>query len=93
MSGYWKGKLKIVNLSMDNLAASLESALETPVVNETGIEGKFDAELEFPAKDADAAKAALLKTLGLELIEADRPIPMLEVSLGEKPGKAAEPKP
>jgi len=93
MWGYWKGKLKLVNQSMDGLAASLESALETPVVNETGIEGKFDAEVEFPEKDADAAKAALLKTLGLELIQADRPIPVLEVSSRGDSKKATESKP
>jgi uncharacterized protein (TIGR03435 family) len=93
MSGYWKGKLKLVNGSMDALASSLEDGLEVPVVNETGIEGKFDAELEFPAKDAEAAKAALLKTLGLELIEAERPIQMLEVSPREEAKKAEEAKP
>jgi uncharacterized protein (TIGR03435 family) len=92
MSGYWKGKLKVVNQSMDSLATSLESALETPVINETGIEGKFDAEVEFPAKDADAAKTALLKTLGLELIQADRPIQMFEVSSGYDSKKTEEPK-
>jgi uncharacterized protein (TIGR03435 family) len=92
MSGYWKGKLKVVNQSMDSLATSLESALETPVINETGIEGKFDAEVEFPAKDADAAKTALLKTLGLELIQADRPIQMFEVSSGYDSKKKEEPK-
>jgi uncharacterized protein (TIGR03435 family) len=93
MSGYWKGKLKLVNGSMDALASSLEGGLEVPVVNETGIDGKFDVELEFPAKDAEAAKAALLKTLGLELIEAERPIQMLEVSPREDPSKAADSKP
>jgi uncharacterized protein (TIGR03435 family) len=93
MSGYWKGKLKLVNGSMDALASSLEDGLEVSVVNETGIEGKFDAELEFPAKDAEAAKAALLKTLGLELIEAERPIQMLEVSPREEAKKAEEAKP
>jgi|WetSurMetagenome_2_1015567.scaffolds.fasta_scaffold124197_2 uncharacterized protein (TIGR03435 family) len=92
MSGYWKGKLKVVNQSMDSLATSLESALETPVINETGIEGKFDAEVEFPAKDADAAKTALLKTLGLKLIQADRPIQMFEVSSGYDSKKKEEPK-
>ena len=65
---------------MDNLANELEGGLEVPVINETGIEGKFDAELEFPAKDVEAAKAVLLKTLDLDLIEAERPIQMLEVS-------------
>jgi uncharacterized protein (TIGR03435 family) len=78
---------------MDDLAAAVEEGLEVPVVNETGIEGKFDAILEFPAKDAVAAKAVLLKTLGLELIEAERPIRMLEVSSRESSKKAAESKP
>jgi uncharacterized protein (TIGR03435 family) len=91
MSGYWNRKLKIVNRSMDDLANDLEGGLEVPIINETGIEGKFDAELEFPAKDADAAKAAL-KTIGLELIEAERSIQMLEVSPREGTKKAEEAK-
>jgi thiol-disulfide isomerase/thioredoxin len=91
--GYMNGKIKLVNGSMDDLASGLEEGLDVPVVNETGIEGKFDAELEFPAKDVEAAKAALLKTLGLELIEAERPIQMLEVSQREEAKKAEEAKP
>ena len=91
-AGYWKGKIRFVNGSMDDLANGLEMGLEVPVVNETGIEGNFDAELEFPAKDAEAAKATL-KTLGLELIEAERPIQMLEVSPREEAKKAEEAKP
>jgi uncharacterized protein (TIGR03435 family) len=95
MRGYndAKGKIQLVNGSMDDLAASIEDGLGTPVVNETGIVGKFDAELAFPPKDGDAAKAALLKTLGLELIQEDRPIAMLEVNKREDASKAAESKP
>ena len=85
-------KLTLVNRSIDNLANSLEGGLEVPIVNETGIEGKFDVELEFPAKDVEAAKA-VLKTIGLELIEAERPIQMLEVSPREGTKKADEAKP
>jgi uncharacterized protein (TIGR03435 family) len=92
-SPYWKGKLRLVNESMDDLAKGLEGAFEVPVVNETGIEGRYDAELEFPAKDVEAAKAALLKTLGLELIQADRPIQMLEVSSRNDSMKKEESKP
>jgi uncharacterized protein (TIGR03435 family) len=77
---------------MDDLANGLEGGLEAPVINETGIEGNFDEELEFPKKDADAAKAAL-KAIGLKLIEAERPIQMLEVSPREGTKKAAEAKP
>jgi uncharacterized protein (TIGR03435 family) len=89
---YENGRLKLVNRSLDDLANGLEGRLQVPVINETGIEGNFDAELEFPAKDADAAKAAL-KTIGLELIEAERPIQMLEVTPREETKKAAEAKP
>jgi uncharacterized protein (TIGR03435 family) len=92
MSGYWNGKVKLVNSSMDDLANELEDGLQVPVINETGIKGKFDEELEFPAKDVDAAKAAL-KTIGLELIEAERPIQMLEVSPREEAKKTVEAKP
>jgi uncharacterized protein (TIGR03435 family) len=90
---YSNGKLTLVNRSIDDLAKSLEGGLEVPIVNETGIEGKYDAELEFPAKDVEAAKAALLKTLGLELIEAERPIQMLEVTPRAEAQKAEEHKP
>ena len=91
MCRYFKGKIKLVNRSINYLAKSLEEGLEVPIVNETGIAGKFDAELEFPEKDVEAAKAAL-KTLGLELIEAERPIQMLEVSPRVEVKKAEEPK-
>ncbi|MGO9167264.1 MAG: redoxin domain-containing protein [Candidatus Sulfotelmatobacter sp.] len=91
--GYGSGKVRLVNGSMDDLAVGIEEGLEVPVVNETGIEGKFDAELEFPEKDAAAAKAALLKTLGLELIQEDRPIAMLEVDKREGASRAAESRP
>ena len=92
-SPYWKGKLRLANESLDDLAKGLESAFEVPVVNETGIDGRFDVELEFPVKDMEAAKAALLKKLGLKLIEAERPIQMLEVSPREDSKKTAEAKP
>jgi uncharacterized protein (TIGR03435 family) len=90
---YSNGRLTLKNRSIDNLANSLEGGLEVPIVNETGIEGKFDVELEFPAKDVEAAKTALLKTLGLDLIEAERPIQMLEVSPRAETKKAEEAKP
>ena len=92
-SGYFNGKLMIMSETLDSLAYALEDGLKVPVVNETGIEGRFDAELEFPEKDAAAAKTALLKTLGLYLIQEDRPIPMLEVSPREEAKKAEEAKP
>ncbi len=90
MNHYKNGKLQLINQSMDDLANGLEGALGVPVVNETGIQGKFDEELDFPAKDEDAANAALMKVLGLKLIKEDRPIAMLEVTNLENANKAAK---
>lgn len=87
---YEKGKLKLINGSMDDLAAALEYALGVPVVNETDIKGSFDEELDFPAKDGGAANAELLKVLGLKLIQEDRPIVMLVVTNREDAKKAAD---
>jgi uncharacterized protein (TIGR03435 family) len=79
MRSYSNGKMRMINGSMDDFAVAIEEGLETPVVNETEIKGKFDAELEFPARDAAAARAALLNALGLELNQEDRPITILEI--------------
>ena len=65
MSGYLPGELTMINGSMGDMASGLEDGLETPVVDETGIDGKFDLDLAFAAKDAGEAQAALRK-LGLD---------------------------
>jgi uncharacterized protein (TIGR03435 family) len=88
MYGFSNGKLRMVNRSMNDIANDLEDGLEALVVNETGIEGTFDAELEFARKDVDGANAALKKVMGLELVKADRPVAMLEIShQGDTKGK------
>jgi uncharacterized protein (TIGR03435 family) len=90
MRSYSNGKMRMVNGSMDDLTVAMEEGLEIPVVNETEIKGKFDAELEFPARDAAAAQAALLNTLGLELHQEDRPITLLEIRKREDLTKSAK---
>jgi uncharacterized protein (TIGR03435 family) len=66
---------------MDDLAFALATGLENPVVNQTGIEGKFDARFNFKQEDIDEANAVLRKTLGLELVPGtqDRPMTLLEL--------------
>ncbi|CAN5604894.1 hypothetical protein BH10ACI4_BH10ACI4_38120 [soil metagenome] len=68
LRGYWGGKLVISNGSMDDLASALETALETPVVNQTGISGRFDARLQLKQEDLAGANTMLKTTLGLELV-------------------------
>ncbi len=53
---------------MDDLAFALETGLENPVVNQTGVEGKFDARINFRQEDLTDANAVLGKTLDLELV-------------------------
>lgn len=89
---YVDGKVYLINGSVDDMTTALENGLQVPVINETGIEGRFDAELAFPAGDVNAARAVLLKTFGLELVEGDRPIPLFEVSPQEDGAKAAKSK-
>jgi uncharacterized protein (TIGR03435 family) len=52
----------------------LEDLLGHPVVNETGVSGNFDANFDLPKGDADQARAALEKNLGLTLAKAKRNI-------------------
>jgi thiol-disulfide isomerase/thioredoxin len=81
MRGYWNGRLVISKGSMDDLAFVLETGLENPVVNQTGIEGDFDARFNFKQENIDDANAVLRKTLGLELVPGtqERPITLLEL--------------
>jgi thiol-disulfide isomerase/thioredoxin len=92
--GYWNGRLMISKGSMDDLTFALETGLENPVVNQTGIEGSFDARFNFRQGDIDDANAAL-RNLGLELVPGtqDRPLTLIEL-VKQEDGQfcAAEPK-
>jgi uncharacterized protein (TIGR03435 family) len=60
--------------TIDSLADTLESILGSPVVNETGLQGKFDANFSLPKGDVDAGRAALEANLGLTIVKAKRSI-------------------
>jgi len=61
--------------SVDDLAIAVESALQTPVLNESRLAGRITATLP-------ATPEALSKNLGLTLAPAKRPIGMIIVSAG-----------
>jgi uncharacterized protein (TIGR03435 family) len=71
---------------MDDLAYALATGLENPVVNETGIDGTFDARFTITGNDIDKLNAALRDKLGLELVPGNREmsITVLEVSRQEE---------
>ncbi len=84
--GYWNGKFLLMNGTMDDLAYVLATGLENPVINETGIDGTFDARFKAAGGDVDSLNAVLKKTLGLELVPGNQEmsITVLEVSKQEQ---------
>jgi uncharacterized protein (TIGR03435 family) len=80
--GCWHGRFLLMNGTMDDLAYVLATGLENPVVNETGIDGTYDARFEVTGGDVDSLNTVLKKTYGLELVPGDeeRSITVLEVS-------------
>ncbi len=80
--GCWHGKFLLMNGTMDDLAYVLATGLENPVLNETGIDGTYDARFEVAGGDVDSLNAMLKQTLGLELVPGNQEmsITVLEVS-------------
>ncbi len=83
--GYWHGKFLLMNGTMDDLAYVLATGLENPVLNETGIDGTYDARFEVARGDIDSLNVILKETLGLELVPGNQEmsITVLEVSKQE----------
>lgn len=73
------GRISTVKGRMSGLARSLESALKTPVFNETGLQDDYDYDLTWPQKgqespDPEVVIEALRKQLGLDLVRSRRPV-------------------
>ncbi|MGA2886598.1 MAG: redoxin family protein [Terracidiphilus sp.] len=84
--GYWHGNFLLMNGTMDDLAYVLATGLENSVVNETGIDGTYDARFKVDGGDVDSLNTILKATLGLELVPGDQelPITVLEISRQEE---------
>jgi thiol-disulfide isomerase/thioredoxin len=84
--GYWHNNFLMMNGTMDDLAYVLATGLENPVLNETGIEGTYDARFKASGGDVDSLNAVLKETLGLELVpgKQEMSITVLEVSKQEE---------
>ena len=65
--------------NLEWLLTELEKRLDRPVVNETGLEGKFDWGLSYEADNRDSLIRAAREQLGLVLIPKRQPIEMLVV--------------
>jgi uncharacterized protein (TIGR03435 family) len=72
------------NVPLSKLAGFLEYYFEIPVVDRTGLDGRFNINIKWPEQDwehrnPDALKQVLLDQLGLELVPSHEPIEMLVV--------------
>jgi len=78
------GHLSIKGQSLSSLAMNLENWFEMPILDQTGLNGRYDVELTFDELPADhpsleALKQALLEQLGLEVVPGREPLDMLVV--------------
>jgi len=76
------GSMNLKRCDMPALANQLESVVGKPVVDETGITGKFDFSLAYDPSDPNGAIEAMRK-LGFKVEPARRPIEFLVVTKAE----------
>ena len=78
-AGFWRGS----NLSSDHIAGRCERYCKIPVIDRTGLAGRFDVDLKWneqvEGQNPDAFKEVLLDQLGLELTPGREPIDIIVV--------------
>jgi uncharacterized protein (TIGR03435 family) len=78
------GQISITGQSLSGLVPNLEEVFEIPVIDQTGLTGRYDVKLKWHESksghtDPEELKQALLDQLGLELVPGRQPIEMLVV--------------
>ncbi len=78
------GQISITGKSLSGLVPNLEEVFEVPIIDQTGLTGRYDVKLKWHESksgrtDSEALKQALLDQLGLELVSSREPIEMLVV--------------
>jgi uncharacterized protein (TIGR03435 family) len=76
------GPLSMPGSTLDDLARSLEELLGRPVVDETGLVGRYDIEVRGNHEGVEAFLAALQDQLGLTVTRARHEVEMLVVQRG-----------
>jgi uncharacterized protein (TIGR03435 family) len=80
LMAYGGGRL-LGKVPMSDVARALWGSLGKPVVDETGLKGEYDFDMEWKADDR-AALDALLAAQGLSLVPGKRPVDFLRVTPG-----------
>lgn len=84
-----KNGVQLTNASLDMLAGVLARPAHAPVVNETGVEGKFDIRLDYAAEgdlkaNLPSFTTALQEQLGLKLVAKKVPVDVLVIDKVER---------
>ena len=74
-----EGVLRGANVGMDALARSLEGLLAIPVLNETGLSGRYDFELPYDSANPETVSRAASEKLGLTLKKERRKVEFVVV--------------
>jgi uncharacterized protein (TIGR03435 family) len=69
---YWHRLFLLMNGTMDDLSYILATGLQNPVINETGIDGTYDARFKVTGDGIDSLNAVLKETMGLELVPGNQ---------------------
>ena len=77
------GLLNVTAADMSTLSANLENVLGKPVVDETGLTGRYDLLLRWTSGDAQSLMDALEKETGLKLTPAKRSVEVGVVRAGD----------
>lgn len=78
--GYRTSPGSLVATDLQGLVDTAASLLKRPVLNETGLTGRYRIDLKFDLEEDPASLGrAIQETLGLELASAERPVEMLVV--------------
>ena len=85
-NGYWTSSaydVKILGHQVSDCLGWLEGALGRPVIDQTGLTGRYDLDLNWKPKpgqsEKEALRQAMLEQLGLGLVSTNLPIEMLVV--------------
>lgn len=75
---------------MDWLAKFLEGRLDRPVLDETGLGGFWEIELDWTPGDQESLIAAVEEQLGLELERSSRILPVMVVTIPRQADQVAK---
>jgi uncharacterized protein (TIGR03435 family) len=88
-----RGRIEAKNSNMDHFAEVLSRQMDLPVLNRTGLDGRFNLKLEWnpritdPAAEGPSVFTAVQEQLGLRLRAQKTPVEMIVVEHADRPSQ------